>query len=105
MEYLNPNHNAFMVSIKMINAQVKRVMIDIDSSTNILYFDVFQKLGLLANDISPMVPSLMGFMSDSICLLGTTSLHIIFGEEPCSKIVMTKFIVIDILSAYNTIVG
>lgn len=37
MEYLNPNrNNALVVSIKIINAQVKKVMIDIGSSTDIL---------------------------------------------------------------------
>lgn len=47
----------------------------------------------------------MGFTGDFICLLRIMSLYVIFGEEPCSKIVMTKFIVVDIPSAYNAIIG
>lgn len=41
-EYLDPSHNnALVVSMRMINARVKRVMIITGSSTNILNFDVF----------------------------------------------------------------
>lgn len=47
VEYLDPNHSdALVVSMRMINAQIKRVMIDTGNSTNILYFDAFQKLKL-----------------------------------------------------------
>lgn len=45
IEYLDPNHdNALVISIRMINDQVKRVMIDISSFINIFYFDTFWKL-------------------------------------------------------------
>lgn len=36
IEYFDLNHNdALVVSLRIINTRVKRVMIDIDSSTNI----------------------------------------------------------------------
>lgn len=54
MECLNPNHNdTMMVDIRIVNAHIKSVMIVISSSTNILYFDAFQKLGLTTNDLTP----------------------------------------------------
>lgn len=47
------NHeNALIIFIKIINAQVKWIMIDIGISTNIIYFDVFQKLGSSTNDLT-----------------------------------------------------
>lgn len=64
MKYLNSNHDdALIVFVRMINAQVKMVLIDIDSFTNILYFDAFQKLWLFYNDLTPTTSSLMGFIS------------------------------------------
>lgn len=51
-----------------------------------------------------MSSSLMGFMGDSISFLEIISLHVIFGEKPYSKIVMTKFMVVDIHSMYNMII-
>lgn len=55
MEYLDLNYDdALVISMRMINAQVKRVMIDIGSSANTLYLYTFQKLGLSANGLTPM---------------------------------------------------
>lgn len=45
------------------------------------------------------------FTYDSILPLEIMSLHVIFGDEPCSKIVITKFMMVNIPSAYNTIIG
>ena len=47
----------------------------------------------------------MEFIGDSISPLGTMSLHVTLGDEPCSKTMMTKFIVVDIPSAYNMIIS
>lgn len=41
-KYYNLNHDdALIVSVRMINAQVKKIMIDISSFVNIIYFDTF----------------------------------------------------------------
>lgn len=59
MEYLDPNlDNTLVVFVRIINARVKRVIIDIDSFVDILYFDTFQKLVLLTNDLTPITSSL-----------------------------------------------
>lgn len=51
-KYLDPNHdNPLVVFVRMINARVKRVMIDTDSFPNILYLDTFHKLELSTNDL------------------------------------------------------
>ncbi|RRT79131.1 hypothetical protein B296_00025919 [Ensete ventricosum] len=71
-------------------------MIDTGSSADILYFDAFQKLELSANDLTPMTSSLPRFTSDSISLLEIMSLHVTFGDEPCSKTMINKFMVVDI---------
>lgn len=42
MKYLDPNHdNALVFSVRMINARVKRVVIEIGSFANTLYFGAF----------------------------------------------------------------
>lgn len=48
---------------------------------------------------------LMGFTSDSISPIGIMNLYITFGNEPCSKIILAKFMVVDILLTYNAIIG
>lgn len=60
-KYLDFNHDdALIVFIWMINAQVKRVMIDACNFVDIPYFDTFQKLGLLTNNLTPITSSLIG---------------------------------------------
>lgn len=80
-------------------------MIDTSSSIDILYFKVFQKLVLSTNNLTPITSSLMKFTNNSISPFGTMSLHIMFRDEPCSKMVISKFIVINILSTYNATIG
>lgn len=81
------------------------IMIDTSSFTNIFYFDDFQKLRLLANDLSPIASSLTRLTGNSIYLLRTMSLHITFGDEPYFEMIMVKFIVMNIPLAYNTIIS
>lgn len=64
-----------------------------------------KKLRLLANDLTPITYSLTGFTGNSISPLGIMSLHVTFDNEPCSKTMMTKFMVVNILPVYNTIIG
>lgn len=74
-------------------------MFDIGSSTNILYFYTFKKFRLLANDLTPVTFMLMRFTSDSISPLQyhKPTYHI-WRWGPFSKIVMTKFMVVNIIS-------
>ncbi|RZR90652.1 hypothetical protein BHM03_00018579 [Ensete ventricosum] len=44
-------------------------------------------------------------MGDSIAPLGTTTLPLTIGEEPRTKTLMVVFMVVDLPSAYNAIIG
>ena len=105
MEYFDSNHvDALVVYVRIINTCVKMVMIDTGSSANILCFDTFQKLKLLTNDLTSMTSLLTWFTSYSIFSLRSTSLHVMFRDEPYSKIVIAKFMVVNIPSMYNVII-
>ena len=84
-----PNHDdALVIAVRIANAQVKKIMVDTRSSSNILYFDAFQKLGLTKEDLTLMMSALTGFARDSISPLGIAVLSVTLGEEPKSKSVM-----------------
>ncbi|RZS23809.1 hypothetical protein BHM03_00056791 [Ensete ventricosum] len=75
--------DALVISIRMANAYVKRVMINLECSTDILYFDVFQKLGLPDKDLVTLTSTLTWFTRDFISSpLGATMIHVTFGGEP-----------------------
>ncbi|KAJ8476216.1 hypothetical protein OPV22_019943 [Ensete ventricosum] len=97
--------DALVISIRMANAYVKRVMIDTGSSTDILYFDAFQRLGLTNLYLTPLTSTLTGFTGDFVSPLGTTTIPITFGGEPRSKTLLVSFMVVKLPSAYNAIIG
>ncbi|RZS07861.1 hypothetical protein BHM03_00038787 [Ensete ventricosum] len=87
-----PCHDdALVISIRMANAYVKRVMIDTRSSADILYFDAFQKLGLTDKDFVTLTSILIGFTEDSVSPVGATTILVTFGGEPRSKTLMVSF--------------
>ncbi|RRT72823.1 hypothetical protein B296_00009546 [Ensete ventricosum] len=97
--------DALVISIRMVNACVKRVMIDMESSTDILYFDAFQKLGLTDKDLVTLTSTLTGFTEDFVSPMGAATIPVTFKGEPRSKTLMVSFTVVKLPSAYNAIIG
>ncbi|XP_065003886.1 uncharacterized protein LOC135636193 [Musa acuminata AAA Group] len=97
--------DALVISIQIANARVKRVMVDTGSSADVLYLDAFKRLGLPTEDLIPISSALTGFTGDSISPLGTTTLPVTIGEEPRTRTIMTTFMVVNLPSAYNVILG
>ncbi|XP_065023311.1 uncharacterized protein LOC135649130 [Musa acuminata AAA Group] len=101
-----PDHDdALVISARVANAHMRRIMVDTGSSADILYLDAFQKLGLARRNLSPMCSALTDFTGDSISPLGSISLPLTLGTPPRSKTVMTTFLVVDLPTAYNAILG
>ncbi|RWV91638.1 hypothetical protein GW17_00046075 [Ensete ventricosum] len=99
-----PNHDdELVISVRITNAWVMRVMVDTGSFVDVLYLDAFQKLSLTKEDLAPMALALIWFTGDSISPLGLATLPITIEEEPSSKTMMVTFIVVGLPSAYNVI--
>ncbi|RWW72476.1 hypothetical protein BHE74_00019720 [Ensete ventricosum] len=101
-----PDHDdALVVTARIANACIRRIMIDIGSSVDILYLDAFQKLRMTNRDLIPMTSILIGFTSDTITPVGIATLPVTFGNKPRTKTLMVHFMVVDLPSAYNVIIG
>uniref|UniRef100_A0A804JHV5 Flavin-containing monooxygenase n=1 Tax=Musa acuminata subsp. malaccensis TaxID=214687 RepID=A0A804JHV5_MUSAM len=97
--------DALVISARIANAQVQRIMVDTGSSADILYLDAYRKLGLPRDSMKPVSSALTGFTGDSVSPLGTVTLPLTLGVPPKSKTTMTNFLVIDLPAAYNAILG
>ncbi|RWW01100.1 hypothetical protein BHE74_00032803 [Ensete ventricosum] len=90
---------------RIVNARVKRIMIDTESPANILYLDAFQKLGMTNRDLIPMTSILTGFTGNAITPVGVATLPMTFDDEPRTKTFMVSFMVVNLPFAYNVIIG
>ncbi|RRT47269.1 hypothetical protein B296_00053846 [Ensete ventricosum] len=80
-------------------------MINVGSSVDILYFDAFHKLGMTNRDLVPMTLTLTRFTDDTITPIGIVTLLVTFGDEPRTKTLIVLFMMADLPSAYNVIIG
>ncbi|URD75670.1 hypothetical protein MUK42_33875 [Musa troglodytarum] len=80
MEHLDPNHdNAIVIYLRIINALVKRILVDTKSSIDILYYDSFLRIGLSTKNLQPISSILISFTRDSLTPLGMIYLYVTFG--------------------------
>ncbi|VFQ95869.1 unnamed protein product [Cuscuta campestris] len=91
------------MSIRKI--EVRRVLVDIGSNVNVLYFDAFTKMGLSRNQLRLDRPHLADFLGTSVEAEGSILLHVEIGEHPRVKTMAMEFVVVDLESAYNAILG
>jgi hypothetical protein len=68
-----------VVTLQIFNWDVQRVLIDPGSSTNILYYEAFEKLGLDLEQLQPFRGSQAGFTGKQVHVQGYITLKTTFG--------------------------
>ena len=74
---------------------------DIRSFVKVMYYDIFKHIKLSKSDLKPARAPLVNFSAQSDWPLGTVTLKIRAGSQE----LVTDFIVVDISSPYNAIIG
>lgn len=106
MVSVNYLHDDSIVIAAMIgNYSICRILIDMGSSTDILYTTTYDQMKLGREKIIGMITPLTGFIGHQVYPLGTIDLRLTAGEYPCEATVMVKFLVIEEKSSYNAIFG
>ncbi|XP_042484167.1 uncharacterized protein LOC122064521, partial [Macadamia integrifolia] len=82
---------------------VKRILMDNGSSTDILFLEAFQKMGLGEEKLKRVEHPLQGFSRAPVKVEGSIELPVRDGTEDRQVTVMINFLVVDITSAYNAI--
>lgn len=74
-----------VITVGLANFSVKRTLIDQGSSTNILYYSNFQKLGIPKSTIKQHNDKLIGFAGEQVDTRGYVDLLTSFGDEKLSE--------------------
>ena len=75
----HPHNNALVVTMLITNFTTKRVLMDNESSSNILYYPSLKQMGIEQSQLKPFKGPLVGFTGDQVYPLGSMSLPVTTG--------------------------
>ncbi|XP_057739676.1 uncharacterized protein LOC130956676 [Arachis stenosperma] len=101
-----PGHDdPVVITIILANANLHRTLVDLGSFANILFKSAFYKLGLQEKRLKAYPNSLFRLGDAPIRPLGNIPLHTTFGKGTRSRMLSIDYIVVDVNSAYNALIG
>ena len=92
-----------MLMIKGFN--FRRILINNDSSTEIIYFFAFQQLKVDPERLRPFESPIVSFSGDRVYPKGIVTLTVTMGSYPQQLTCQLNFPVVDYPSSYNVIIG
>ena len=98
---IQPHDNALVITFRIGGYDVKRVMVDQGSATEIMYPDLYKRLNLKFEDLMPYSSPLVSFKGKVVIPKGQIRLPVQTGP----KVVEVDFIVVDAYSPYTAIVA
>ncbi|XP_021716778.1 uncharacterized protein LOC110684647 [Chenopodium quinoa] len=99
-------HDDSLVSITKINGDdIKRVLVDGGSSANVLFMKAFNEMMIGRQYLTQVSYPVIGFNRSSVRPEGSIGLPVRLGDEPNARDVMAEFLVVNVPSAYNAIIG
>ncbi|XP_072056242.1 uncharacterized protein [Arachis hypogaea] len=103
---VTPDHtDPVVITMILANANLHRTFVDQGSSADILFKPAFDKLGLEEKELNAYPHTLFGLGDTSILPLSFISLYTTFGKGMKSRTLSIDYIVVDVASAYNTLIG
>ncbi|KAJ8422558.1 hypothetical protein Cgig2_005756 [Carnegiea gigantea] len=94
--FASPHNDPLVVEMKIASA-----IVSVDSIT----WDCFKKLKHPGRDIVPLVHPILGFGEQEVNPTGMIRLPVRFGDKLKAKNLEVDFLVIDVPTAYNVILG
>ena len=98
---IQPHDDALLITLRIGDYNVKRMMVDGGSAAEVMYPDLYKGLNLKLEDLIPYSFPLMSFDRKLVILKGMIKLPIQTGPE----IVEVNFIMVDTYSPYTAIVS
>ncbi|XP_074346263.1 uncharacterized protein LOC141685037 [Apium graveolens] len=101
----HPHNDALVITMLIGTMNVHRVFLDNGSSTNILYYSTYKKLGFPDSDMYFEDAHVYGFTGEAVRVMGSVRLPVTLGEGALSVTQMIDFKVLDQDSTHNMLVG
>jgi ubiquitin-protein ligase len=79
------------------------VLVDTNSSADILYLDTFKKIVYSMDNLKKVQISLVRFTRDTLYSEGVIEMRVEFGQSPPFTSTMVEFLMVDTSSTYNAI--
>ena len=99
----HPYDDALVVSVRVGDYNVHQMLVDNSSSVGILYYPVFQQMGIDRARLIPTNAPLVGFGGTRVLPLGAITLSMTVGDYPQQITRDVTFLVVNCSSAYNGI--
>ena len=97
----HPHDDALVVSIRIEDYNMHRVLVDNGSSADILYYPAFQQMGIGREQLIPTNAPFVGFGGTRVLPLGAITLSVVVGDYPQQIAKDVTFLVVNYSSAYN----
>ena len=101
----HPHDDAIVITLLVANYTTRRVLVDNESSADILYYPAFQQMRLGRDLLCPVNSPLVGFGEMKVQPIGTATLPMVVGAYPQQTTKDVNFLVVDCSSSYIAIIG
>nr|XP_023910592.1 uncharacterized protein LOC112022252 [Quercus suber] len=101
----HPHDDALVVSLRVGDYNLHRVLIDNGNLADILYYPAYQQMKISKEQLVPTNAPLVGFGGAKVFPLGAVTLAVTAGDYPQQITKDVTFLVVDHSSAYNAILG
>ncbi|KAL8098061.1 hypothetical protein AgCh_030993 [Apium graveolens] len=99
------HQDALVITTRVGNNTVKKMLVDNGSSVDVLYHHAFSRMDIGDRRLENSRTPLHGFTGNEVHVVGTINMPVLFGSPPCQIWKMVKFHVISASSSFNAILG
>ena len=97
--------NALVISLRVEDYNMYRILVDNDILIDILYYLAFQQIGINKEQLVPINAPLVGFGGTRVFPLSTVTLSVMVRNYPKQITKDVTFLMVDCSFAYNAILG
>ena len=102
---IHPHTDALVVTLNVANGRVFWILIDIESSANILFTSAFHQMNVGGATPRPIKTLLYGVGRERVYVEGAIQLQVSIGQRPAQVTQTVDFLLVEQPFACNAIIG